>query len=164
MAFQMKVSNEKLTGAENPTPGPYKLKLLFFKPETSKKGDSINLKACMEVVDHVTFDGRKVWDNLNSNGAWTYSDFCHAFGLPMETDGKESWLPGNWDGDAAKFDPNKPETWKYVGPLVGRTANVEIGVDSFGAKIRRYFCAVPDCATKFPTVKHSQDLMKNSKG
>lgn len=164
MAFQMKVSNEQITGKENPTPGPYKLKLLGFNPKTSKKGDTINLNAMMEVVNHAEFDDRKVWDNLNSAGSWTWADFSHAFGLPLETDGKDSWLAGDWDGDAAKFDPNKPETWKYKGPLVGRTADVELGVDSYGAKVRRYFCAIPDCASKFPLVKHSQDLMKNSNG
>lgn len=164
MAFQMKVSNDKLAGQENIPAGQYDVKLVGFSPKTSKKGDSINLNPVMEIQNHPDLAGRKVFDNLNSSGAWTYPDFCHAFGLPMETDGKESWLPGEWDGDPAKFDANKPETWKYKGPLVGRTAKVEIGVDSYGSKIRRYFCAVADCATKFPQIKHSQDLMKNSKG
>jgi len=43
---------------------------------------------------------------------------------------------------------------------------VEVAVDNYNGKdnnkIRRYFCAVPDCATKFPKIRHIADLLKKS--
>lgn len=164
MPFQMKISNDKLEGQDVIPPQVYELKLVAFKPAAAKSGASTNLKPVFEVVSPVEFAGRKVFDTLNTGGAWMYPDFCHAFGLPMETDGKESWLPGQWDGDASKFKEDDPSTWVYKGPLVGRVAKVEVAVDNYNGKdnnkVRRYFCAVADCATKFPKIKHSEDLLK----
>jgi hypothetical protein len=166
MAFTMKVSNEKIEGQEVIPPQIYELKLVAFKPKLSKSGTSTNLNPIMEVVSPVEYAGRKIFDNLNTSAAWTYPDFCHAFGLPMETDGKDSWLPGTWDGDGSKFKEDDPTTWAYKGPLVGRTAKVEVAVDNYngkdGNKVRRYFCAVADCQTKFPKIRHSEDLLKRS--
>lgn len=167
MAFSMKVDNSSLEGFDTIPQGVYEVKLLGFKPSTSKKGDSFNLNPSMEVINHPDLAGRKVFDTLNSNGAWTWPDFCHAFGLPMETDGQSSWLPGDFEADKANYNPDKPETWKYQGPLVGRIAKIEVAVDSYQGKennkIRRYFCAVTDCATKFPKIRHSENLLKGSK-
>jgi hypothetical protein len=166
MAFQMKVSNSKIEGQEVIPPQVYELKLVAFNPKQSKNGGSVNLNPVLEVVSPVEYAGRKVFDTLNTGGAWTYPDFCHAFGLPMETDGNDSWLPGQWDGDTAKFKEDDASTWVYKGPLVGRTAKVEVAVDNYNGrdnnKVRRYFCAVPDCTTKFPKIRHSEDLLKKS--
>lgn len=166
MAFSMKVSNEKLEGQDVVPAGQYELKLIGFKPKVSKKGDTYNLNPAYEIVNHPEFAGRKVYDTMNSNGAWTWPDMVHAFGFPMETDGKESWIPGVWNGDLSKYVEDDPNTWVYKGPLVGRVAKMEIAVDSYNGKdnnkVRRYFCAVPDCATKFPKIRHIEDLLKNS--
>lgn len=165
MGFQMKVSNEKIEGQDVFPAGQYDLKLVAFKPNKAKTG-SINLNAIMQVHGHPEFSNRKLFDSLNVGGAFTYPDFCHCFGLPMETDGKDSWLPGEWNGDAAKFKEDDPTTWVYKGPLVGRIGKVEVAVDNYNGKdsnkIRRYFCAVPDCATKFPKIRHIADLLKKS--
>ena len=63
-------------------------------------------------------------------------------------------LPGNWDGDIAKFKEDDPTTWVYDGPLIGRDAQVEIANDTFNGKVnnkvKRYICAVPDCDTSVP--------------
>lgn len=172
MAFSMKVSNDKLEGQDVVKAGQYEVKLLGFKPKVAKSGTSYNLNPTMEIVNHSEFAGRKIFDTLNSGGAWTWPDFVHAFGLPMETNGTESWIPtmskdGAWDGDPAKYDAENPDTWVYKGPLIGRIAKVEVAVDSYKGKennkIRRYFCAVADCATKFPKIRHIEDLLKNSK-
>jgi len=148
MAFQMKVSNSKIEGQEVIPPQVYELKLVAFNPKQSKNGGSVNLNPILEVVSPVEYA------------------FCHAFGLPMETDGNDSWLPGQWDGDPTKFKEDDASTWVYKGPLVGRTAKVEVAVDNYNGrdnnKVRRYFCAVPDCATKFPKIRHSEDLLKKS--
>lgn len=164
--FSMKVSNEKLEGQDVVPSGIYEVKLVKFTPKVSKNGDTYNLNPMMEVTNHPELSGRKIFDTLNSNGAWTWPDFVHAFGLPMETDGTESWMPGTWDKDKAKYVEGDPNTWTYNGPLVGRTAKVEIAVDNYNGrdnnKIRRYFCAVADCATKFPKIRHIEDLLKKS--
>lgn len=165
--FQMKVSNEKIEGAEVFPPGEYMIKLVSFKPAKSKDGNSVNLNALMEVVNHPEYAGRKLYDSLNTpGGAFTQPDFVHCFGLPMETDGTTSWIPGEFDGDKVKFVEADPSTWVYKGPLVGRTGKVEVAVDNYNGrdnnKIRRYFCAVPDCATKFPKIRHSSDLLKRN--
>lgn len=164
MAFSMKVSNDAIEGFDVIPSGHYEVKLVGFAPKTSKKGDSFNLNPTMVIVNHTEFAGRKVFDSLNIGGAFMWVDFCHCFGLPMETDGKESWLPGKfYDGLVAP----PPEEWKYVGPLVGRIGKIILAVDNYNGKdnnkIERYFCAVADCATKFPKIKHQVDLLKRSK-
>jgi hypothetical protein len=160
--FQMKVSNEKLEGFDVIPPGQYDVKLVSFNPKAAKSGTSINLNPCMVVVGHPEFAGRKVFDSLNA--PWIWPDFVHAFGLPMETDGKESWIPGDWNGDPAKYKADDPATWTYKGPLVGRTAKIEVAVDNYQGKdsnkVGRYLCAVADCATKFPKIRHIQNLIK----
>lgn len=167
MAFQMKVSSDKLEGQDVFPAGQYDVKLVSFKPSMSKgQTPTQNLNALMVVVNHSEFADRKLYDSLNVGGAFTWPDFVHCFGFPMETDGTNSWIPGDWDGDPAKFNPDDVTTWKYKGPLIGRTGKVEVAVDNYNGKdnnkIRRYFCAVPDCATKFPKIRHIQDLLKKS--
>jgi hypothetical protein len=164
-----KVDSSKIEGQEVFPPGIYEFKLAGFKPAKAKTG-SINLNARFEMINHPEFAGRKVYDSLNEGGAFLYPEFSHALGLPMETDGLKdgsSWLPGEWNGDPAKFKEDDPATWVYKGPLVGRVAKLEIAVGNFNGrdnnKIKRYFCAVPDCATKFPKMRHIEDLLKNQK-
>lgn len=165
MPFNMKVSNEDLEGRKVIPPGIYEIKLIGFKPAASKDKTSINLNPSMEVIGNPDLAGRKLFDSLNTPGAAFYhSDFVHCFGLPMETDGTSSWIPGDWAGDPVKFKEDDPTTWVYKGPLVGRTGKAEVVVSSYdnkeNNKINRYFCAIPDCATKFPTIKHSTNLAK----
>jgi hypothetical protein len=161
-----KVDTSKIEGQEVFPPGIYEFKLAGFKPSKAKTG-STNLNARFEMINHPEYAGRKVFDSLNEGGAFLWPDFCHALGLPMETDGDSSWLPGEWNGDPAKFKEDDPSTWVYKGPLVGRVAKLEIAVDNWQGrdnnKIKRYFCAIADCATKFPKIRHSDDLLKNSK-
>lgn len=164
--FQMKVSKDKIEGKEVMLPGEYELKLVAFAPKASKSGTSFNYNPIMEVQNHPEYAGRKVFDSWNSTAAWLLADYCHAFGLPLETDakGEDFWLPGVWNGDLAKYNEDDPSTWVYKGPLIGRTAKVELAVDNYNGrdnnKVRRYFCAVKDCEQKFPTIKHTADLLK----
>lgn len=168
MAFKMKVSNDKLEGMDVVPAGQYDIKLVAFNPKPSKKGDSVNLNAIMEITNHPEFAGRKVFDTLNSGGSFTWPDFVHCFGLPMEViDADNSTIPGDWDGDPAKFKEDDYTTWKYKGPLVGRSGKAEIAVDNYNGKdnnkIRRYFCAVQGCEQKFPKIRHQTDLLRNNK-
>ena len=172
MAFQMKQSKEQIEGKEVAPNGIYTLKLVGFKPKKSKedpanplKPRTVNLNARMEIVDNPEQEKKVVYELLNEK-SFMFADFCHAFGLPMETDGESYWLPGEWDS-APDFDADNPETWKYDGPLLGRTCQAEIAVSSFNNrennKVRKYFCAVDDCATKFPEIRHSENLLSNQK-
>src|ERR1700748_3585210 len=134
MAFTMKQSKKKVEGQEVAPQGLYTVKLLGFKPKFSKpnpqfpdKVPTLNLNAQMEIVDNPEQEGKKVYEVFNMN-SFMFADFCHAFGLPMETDGENYWLPGSWD-NAPDFDETKAETYKYDGPLLGRTAQVDLAID-----------------------------------
>lgn len=162
MAF--KVDKSKVEGQEVFPPGIYEFKLAGFKPGKAKTG-SINLNARWELINHPEYAGRKVFDSLNEGAAFLWADFTHALGIPLETDGDSSWLAGDWNGNPATFKEDDPATWVYKGPLVGRVGKLEIAVDNYNGrdnnKIKRYFCAIADCATKFPKIRHSEDLLKN---
>jgi hypothetical protein len=171
MAFKLTQSKEQIEGKEVAPEGIYTLKLVGFKPKFSKpnpqfpdKAPSLNLNAKMEIIDNPEQEGKFVYEVLNMN-SFMFPDFCHAFGLPMETDGESYWLPGTWDS-ASDFDPANADTYKYDGPLVGRTAQAEVAVDSYNGrqnnKVRRYFCAVDDCANKFPEIRHSENLLRKN--
>jgi hypothetical protein len=170
MAFKMTISKEAVEGKEVVPAGVYDVRLVGFKPAftKAKSGDapnkvySLNLNARMEIVNNPDYAGRMVFEGLNMNAGWVQSDFCHAFGIPMEFDGTDYSFPGTWD-NSPDFDPTKAETYKYEGPLVGQSAKIELAVDSYNNKpnnkVRRYMCSVDDCAVKFPEVKHSTDLL-----
>ena len=171
MAFQMKQSRELVEGKDVAPENIYELKLLGFKPTFSKKRadsppdwkPSLNLNARMEIINNPEQEGKLVFELLNMN-SFMFADFCHAFGLPMETDGDGYWLPGTWDSQP-NFDANVAETYKYDGPLIGRTCRADVGTTVFNAgrpqnRVRKYFCAVDNCATKFPEIRHSENLIK----
>lgn len=171
MPFQMKQNRELVEGKDIAPENIYELKLLGFKPTFSKKRadsppdwtPSLNLNARMEIINNPEQEGKLVYELLNMN-SFMFADFCHAFGLPMETDGEAYWLPGVWDS-LPSFDPTKAETYKYEGPLLGRTCRADIGTSTFMAqrpinRVRKYFCALDDCHTKFPEIRHSENLLK----
>lgn len=144
MPFSMKISKEQIKGLEVLPPNHYELKLISFAPKISKNGDSYSLNPCMEVINHPDFAGRKVFDSLNSKGAWTWPAFVEAFGLTMEGNDAEGYsIPGQWNGNPAVFNENDPATWVYKGPLVGRTGKAEIYVDNYNGKdnnkVKTYF-------------------------
>lgn len=173
MSFKMGVSKEQIEGREVLQPGVYDVRFIGFSPAFSKpaegKQPSLNLKAKMEIINNPDLVNRFVFDNLNM-GCWYLADFCHAFGLPMEqekdADGEDKYyIPGTWDSDPA-FDSEKAETYKYKGPLTGKTGKLELAVGSYNNKpkneIRRYFCAIDSCDSLYPQVKHSTDLLKKA--
>jgi hypothetical protein len=153
MGFKMKA--EVAPPQELIPPGIVEVKLTGFKPAYSKAGTSVNINPVLEVVNSPDHFGARIFENLNTGAGFVIKDFCHAFGLKEEDLGNgQISIPGEFDGDEAK-----PETWKYSGPLVGRTAQVELAQDEYQGKIsnkiRKYICAVPGC-----TEKHSDDLLK----
>lgn len=104
--------------------GIYEVLLSGFKPKKSSDGKSINLNPQCAIVGHATLNGRRVFSNLNTNAAWLFEDFAKCFGTPgLETKGDGNLgLPGDFQGDESN-----PESWNYVGPLVGKVGKVECG-------------------------------------
>lgn len=153
--MQVKLDKDKLV-TKIVTKNIYELSFKGFKPKKSKNGDSINLNATLEVVNDPQFSGAVVFAGLNTKIDSWIQDFVHAFGLAINEDGS---IPGDFEGD-----PNDPSTWKYVGPLQGRVLRAEVMPTSFEGRqrneINRYICAVPQCATKFPDISHSMNMIK----
>jgi hypothetical protein len=159
MSFKFGVDTKELEGRKPVPEGIYTVKLVKFSPKKNAKGDSVNLNPQMEIIDAPDgFERAMVFDSLSMKAAWVLPDFAHAFGFELEESNGEAYLPGDWDG--AKEDP---KTWKYSGPLLGATAQVEIAIDSSydpdkpSNKIRKYICKLPGCIHK-----HSNDLMRKS--
>ena len=97
---------------------------------------------------------------LNDSIPAFIQDFVHSFGVPMEDPfGPNPSMPGSFDGDE-----QDPKTWKYTGPLLGKTAQWELGTRMYLGRevtdVRRFICAVPDCALTYPLVRHSNDMQK----
>lgn len=166
----MGYSKDKLTGIKPVPPGLYYVRFEGFKPKLSKdKGDgtarSLNLNAEGTIVSHPEFDGRKVFATLNEGIPSFIQDFCHSFGVEMENQASDNpSFPGIFDAEPSTFDENNPETWKYAGPLVGKVAQWELGVKTYQGREqqsqRKFICAVPDCANRFPEIRHATDMDK----
>jgi hypothetical protein len=164
MAFQMGFDKDSLQQKVIP-PGIYEVRLEGFTPKLNKNKDSVNFNARMVVINNPEYDKAKLFETLSAKAGFTQWDFAHAFGLELVDQGNGQYvLPGTWDGDLAAFKPTDPSTWKYEGPLTGRTAKVEVAVDTYEGKqnnkIKRYICSVQDCETRFPDNKHSTDLLR----
>ena len=173
MAFKMGVSKESLSIKILPA-GIYDLRLESFKPArpaATKKPDfqgpyspekhGVNFNPRFVVVNSTDeFNGTSIFVALSSKFARAIEDFSHGLGLPLEEQGSNLQLPGNFEGDE-----NDPESAKYVGPLLGRICKAFVEPQTFQGRtsntIRYYICAVTDCASG-GKVKHSTALNKQS--
>lgn len=169
MAFQMGFDKVELSGAPPVPAGWYTVQIKNFKPRAAKNKESVSFNAELAIIGHAEYDGRRVFVGLNTKMAFMWPDFVHAAGLPMEVviDGNEGTekekftLPGVWDG----YDehPEDPSQWKYLGPLLNRTMEVELAeipaTAEYKAKneVRQFKCVLPDC-----TDKHSTNLIRNN--
>lgn len=169
---QIRIGKEALKGFEALPAGIYELRLDGFEPKWSKDKQSVNLRPKLTVVNHPDSsinDGKhRAFENLNTQAGWVLIDFCHGFGHPMtgEEPGvpMEQWtspdagLPGEFQPNPT--EPNNPEKWTYVGPLLGAVCKVEI-IQVPGYKnpakpqsaINKYFCSVQGCLHQ-----HSESL------
>ena len=174
----MGFTKEELSGGSPVPAGKYNLILKGFKPKASaiKPGEtessSVNLNPELSIIGHPDYEGRRIFFNMNTKAAFLWTDFVHAMGLEMEviqnehtgTDKQSYTLPGVFEG--ADEPSKKPEDWKYMGPMLNKTLEVEVAEIPAGpdknnvyrqAKndIRQFFCKVPNC-----TEKHSTNLIK----
>jgi hypothetical protein len=174
--FKMSLSKEQVEGKEVLPAGLYEVRFIKFNPKLSKANAgnpdaerSINLNAEYEVINHPEYATRKLYEVMNMKSYNIQNEVCHAFGVPLEsgvgdTGEVEYWIPGTWDNKPG-FNPADPSTFEYKGPLIGQVAKVEVAVDNYQGrdnnKVRRYFCAIDDCATKFPEIRHSDNLLRS---
>lgn len=165
MAFKMGFNKEEIEGLKPVPAGIYNVLLVGFKPKTSKAGDSINLNAQVKIVGNAEFENRMVFASLNTKIPGFIQDFVHSFGIEMEDqNGENPSIPGVFDGEPTKFNEQDPSTWKYQGPLLGQTAQWELGLRDYEGQptqdIIKFICKVPQCAERFPKVRHSKDMRK----
>lgn len=139
------------------------VRLVGFRPKKNKKGDGVNYNAILQLVNHPMlqkFPEYKIFDTLSNKMPKVIQDFTHAFGFPLEPTGE---LVGQWVPDPN--DVANVEKYQYKGPLIGKTARIEVGTQNWEnqgerSAVRRYYCKVDQCATKFPDIRHSTDLLK----
>lgn len=176
MAFKMGFSQDEFTGKPPLPAGWYTVQIKGFKPKAAKlkpgetESQSLSLNAELAVINNPEHEGRRVFAGLNTKLPWIWPEFVHATGLPMEeiqdanagTEKASYTIPGVFEN--ADTAPDKPETWKYLGPLLNKTMEVELAEipaeGSYAAKneVRQYKCAVPGC-----TAKHSTNLIFTKK-
>lgn len=173
MGFKMNFNKEELSGAPPLPAGWYTLQLKGFRPKAAavkpgqSESESLSLNAELSVINHPEYEGRRVFAGLNTKMAFMWPDFVHATGLSMEevqdefagTEKANYTIPGVFEN--ADTNPTDPSTWKYLGPLLNKTMEVELAeipaTAQYKAKneVRQYKCAVPGC-----TEKHSTNLIK----
>lgn len=164
MAFKMSYSQEELEGIKPVPAGIYNVVFIGFKPKKAKSGDSINLNGSAKIIGVPDLKGPgMLFVSLNSQIPSFIQDFVHSFGLEMDDqNGDNPQIPGDFDGDT-----NNPETWKYTGPLYKQTARWEVSQQPHFTNpgevqqdLVKFICKVPQCAERFPKVKHAKDMRK----
>lgn len=144
-------SKESLEGPPALPEGAYEVRLTGFKPKFAKSKESVNLNPQIEVVNHPQFNGRPVFDNLNTSAAWIVMSFCHAFGQPLTPNPNGG---GDMPGDFIGPDDD-PEKWQYQGPLTGGVAKVYLKPVEYqgktNSKVDQWFCALQNCNEKHAT-------------
>lgn len=156
--MKMGVSQQEIQDASNYVnkPGTYTVVFQGFKPKKAAKGDSVNLYPQVTVIGDPDQNGKQASYPLNFQASTWFivKNFIHSFGIKEEVDaqGNES-IPGDW----IQPDPNKPETWSYNGPLMGKTAKWEFAPVTYDGKTnvkpKQFLCALNGC-----TEKHKDNL------
>lgn len=174
MAFQIGASRQQLSGPAPVDNNIYELQVAGLKPKLSKAGDSLNYNAEFTIINNPALEGRKVFSSLNTKFFTAIRDFVHATGNVCEVvqvqnpetgEIEEQFvLPGIFENQ--EQHPDDPSLWgAYRGPLTNATFKAEVVKTEYQGKlkneIRAYFCAVPNCATLEPDMKHSTSLIKN---
>lgn len=162
--------NPEETKAPKPVPaGWYEVRVKSITAKLSKAGRAkgapqYNYEAVGNVVNNkAEYNDTYVMIRLNNgfNQAKTTNDLCHGLGFALEPDGS---IPG----DFQVKDANKPadafdyfDGAQYSGPLVGKIAKVELGVTNYEGQdrneVKQVQCKIPDCATRFPDIRHLTD-------
>jgi hypothetical protein len=156
---KMGFSKEQLTKKLTPG-GIYDFHFSGFKP-APKNGttgtETVNLNPQLKIINSKDFTGVPVFLSLPQSQGWMIQDFVHSLGQEMDHDGN---LPGDWEFPVQ----DNPTTWRYRGPLVGKTGKVELIETTYNGKpqlkVKQLICAVKDCKTKNPEIVHSSNMAK----
>ena len=156
----MGVTKQELDDAKNrvTTGGTFTVAFQGFSPKKSKNGQSVNLNPRLVIVGDPVQNGKEVPYSLNFQASTWFmvKNFLHMFGVKEEVDaqGNEN-IPGDWQQPS-----DDPTTWKYTGPLMGRTGKLEVVPGTYNNKqvfnVKQMLCALPGC-----TEKHSDNLIKS---
>ncbi len=157
--MKMGVSKQELDDAKNRVTkgGTYTVSFQGFFPKKAKNGSSVNLNPRLVIIGDPEQNGKEVPYSLNfQTSTWfMVENFIHMFGLKADEDGQgNKSIPGDW------IQPSEdPTTWKYTGPLQGRTGKLEVVPGTYNGKevfnVKQMLCALPGC-----TEKHSDNLIK----
>lgn len=164
MPFKLEYSKEELSGPKPVPPGLYVVQFDNFAPAWSKDKLSYNLNLNTRIIsDNPDWNDKKVRATLNSKIPGWIQDCIHSFGVEMANqDGDRPSFPGTFEADPSIFKENDPSTWRYAGPLVGKTAHWELSVRQYQGRdvqeVRRFMCSVNDCTVRFPFIRHSEDM------
>lgn len=169
MPFQFGINNEKLQAPEPVPQAIYTLRLIGFNPKHSKDKESINFQPEFVIVaPGQPYDQRKLKFGFiaNSKVPSLIQDMVHGTGEVMDGDANDKdailRIPGFWNADLSKFNPNDASTWVYQGPLLNKELQAELYVDDYNGKknnkILRFICKVPECAKRFPKIQHSDNM------
>ena len=170
------VSPESLKAPEPVEEDLYTFRVEGFKPELTQKKDKINYNPQIKIVQGEKTGGKNtgkpLFESLNSAAGWIQNDFVHSLGLEMEKQDDGSLaMPGSFDAPTNEQGETNmdPTTWKYNGPMIGRTGKAYVIKQEYKDKnnqtrvvnkVKYYVCAVADCNKKYPDVVHSKDLAK----
>jgi hypothetical protein len=157
MSPRLTASKEEVKGMEAFPEGLYTFRLDGFKPKFSKDRGSVNLNPVLKIINHSTLNDRILFENLNTKAQWIWPEFCHAFGVPLGEEKGEFVFPGDFPGDE-----NNPESWNYIGPLLGQTGKIYvIQADNTKGGIKnaakQYICKLPPGACSH---KHNANLAR----
>jgi hypothetical protein len=153
---KLKINKQSLEGPSKVPAGIYTVRLDGFEPDWTKKKDSYNLNPVMKIINNNDLHDRRIFDNVNTNAGWIERDFCHCFGVMLENPDDPDF-PGEFVSDGG--DNSDPTKWKYRGPLLGQTGQLEVAeVTGNNGKVysnvKRYLCRIPGCKEN-----HSQNLI-----
>lgn len=159
---KLSINKDELTTKVISTEGIYDLQFKGFRPKRNKAGDSVNLNPYFEVINDPVNQGVPVFFVASMKMPSAIQDFVHAFGFTMleGSSPDEVEIPGDWDMP----EQNKPETWKYTGPLSGRVIKALLMPTDYQGRaqtgLKAFICAVENCPSKYPGINHSKNLLK----
>lgn len=159
MGVKFSVNKESLERTVVPQ-GLYQLEVMGFQPKAARNAaNGYNMNGRFQIINRVGEDDPElaakkvqVFNSLNTSFGVGIQDFVHACGLELEEDGS---MPGEFDGPSE-------DKLKYNGPLVGRRFEAEIAISDYNGQqqntIQSFVCAVPNCSSVNPKIRHSKNL------
>ena len=159
---KMGVDPEAIKATVPQPAGWYKLKLIGFKPKKGGKDpNSVNYNGQFEILNPAATGPNsqtRLFATMSTKMPKHINDIVHGLGFALEADGE---LPGQWVPDTA--DPNNVEKFQYRGPLLGKIAEMELVETEYNGnkrnEIRQVRCTVAGCATKYPEIRHSTNMI-----